>query len=146
MPIAELETRSHWWEASTLTNVPRSSLHITVSYGYVSEETLALHVGEVTGQVIQKSSLEKLQPALFACFTSYLIHSNALVVYCWALGISNQNSALSWCKRCCIAANLVPATLKSCIKVTRPSYFVRVPSYFEALWYPHLYFDLKSNI
>ena len=32
------------------------------------------------------------------------------------------------------------------IKVTRPSYFVRVPSYFETLWYPHLYFDRKSNI
>ena len=31
-------------------------------------------------------------------------------------------------------------------KVIRPSYFVRVPSYFEALWYPHLYFDHKSNI
>ena len=31
-------------------------------------------------------------------------------------------------------------------KVTRASYFVRVPSYFEILWYPHLYFDLKSNI
>ena len=30
-------------------------------------------------------------------------------------------------------------------KVT-PSYFVRVPSYFEALWYPQLYFDRKSNI
>ena len=27
------------------------------------------------------------------------------------------------------------------LKVTRTSYFVRVPSYFEALWYPHLYFD-----
>ena len=33
-----------------------------------------------------------------------------------------------------------------CFKVTRPSYFVRVPSYFEALWYPHSYFDRKSNI
>ena len=87
-----------------------------VSYGYVSEETLGLHVGEVTGQVIQKSPSEKLQPALLAWFTSYLIHSNALVVYCSALVISNQNSALSWCKRCYIAANLVPATLKSCIK------------------------------
>ena len=76
------QRREGRWEASTLTNVPRSSLHVTVSYGYVSEETLALHVGEVTGQVIQKSSLEKLQPALFACFTSYLIHSNASVVYC----------------------------------------------------------------
>ena len=32
------------------------------------------------------------------------------------------------------------------LKVTRPSYFVRVPSYFDALWYPHLYFDRKSNI
>ena len=26
------------------------------------------------------------------------------------------------------------------------SYFVRIPSYFEVLWYPHLYFDHKSNI
>ena len=31
------------------------------------------------------------------------------------------------------------------LKVTRPSYFVAVPSYFKALWYPHLYFDRKSN-
>ena len=27
------------------------------------------------------------------------------------------------------------------VKVTRPSNYVAVPSYFEALWYPHLYFD-----
>ena len=32
------------------------------------------------------------------------------------------------------------------IKVTRPSYCVRVLSYFEALWYSHLYFGRKSNI
>ena len=31
------------------------------------------------------------------------------------------------------------------VKVTRPSYFLAVPSYFEALWYPHLYFYRKSN-
>ena len=31
------------------------------------------------------------------------------------------------------------------LKVTRPSIFGRVPSYFEALWYPHLYFYRKSN-
>ena len=36
--------------------------------------------------------------------------------------------------------------IKSWLKVTRPSYFVRVLSYFEALWYPHLYVDRKSNI
>ena len=30
-------------------------------------------------------------------------------------------------------------------KVTRPSFFGGVPSYFEALWYPHLYFYRKSN-
>ena len=28
---------------------------------------------------------------------------------------------------------------------TRPSFFGGVPSYFEALWYPHLYFYRKSN-
>ena len=31
-------------------------------------------------------------------------------------------------------------------KVTRPSFFGGgVPSYFEALWHPHLYFYRKSN-
>ena len=36
-------------------------------------------------------------------------------------------------------------TRKWPIKVTRPSFFWGVPSYFEALWYPHLYFYRKSN-
>ena len=31
------------------------------------------------------------------------------------------------------------------IKVTRPSFFGGVPFYFEALWYPHLYFYHKYN-
>ena len=31
------------------------------------------------------------------------------------------------------------------LKVTRPWFFGGVPSYFEALWYPHLYFYRKSN-
>ena len=31
------------------------------------------------------------------------------------------------------------------LKVTRPSFFGGVPSYFEALWYPHLYFYRESN-
>ena len=30
------------------------------------------------------------------------------------------------------------------LKVTRPSFFGGVPSYFEAPWYPHLYFYRKS--
>ena len=30
-------------------------------------------------------------------------------------------------------------------KVTQPSFFGGLPSYFEALWYPHLYFYRKSN-
>ena len=42
--------------------------------------------------------------------------------------------------------SLLPSSSYSHVMVTRPSYFVRVPSYFEALWYPHLYFDHKSNI
>ena len=33
----------------------------------------------------------------------------------------------------------------SLFKVTWPSFFGGVPSYFEALWYPHLYFYRKSN-
>ena len=32
------------------------------------------------------------------------------------------------------------------LEVTRPSYFMGVLSYFDALWHPHLFFDLKSNI
>ena len=35
--------------------------------------------------------------------------------------------------------------LSALIKVTRPSFFGGVPSYFEARWYPHLYFYRKSN-
>ena len=31
------------------------------------------------------------------------------------------------------------------LKVTRPSFFGGVPSYFETLWFPHLYFYRKSN-
>ena len=31
------------------------------------------------------------------------------------------------------------------LKVTRPTFFRGVPSYFEALWYPRLYFYGKSN-
>ena len=31
------------------------------------------------------------------------------------------------------------------IKVTRPSFLRGVPSYFEALWYPHLYLYRKFN-
>ena len=31
------------------------------------------------------------------------------------------------------------------LKVTRPTLFRGVPSYFEALWYPRLYFYRKSN-
>ena len=36
--------------------------------------------------------------------------------------------------------------VKESLKVTPSSYFVRAPSYFEALWYPHLYFDRNSNM
>ena len=32
------------------------------------------------------------------------------------------------------------------VKVIRLSYFVRMTFNFEALWYPHRYFDRKSNI
>ena len=31
------------------------------------------------------------------------------------------------------------------VKVTRPSFFGGVPSYFEALWYPHLYFYRRMD-
>ena len=43
-------------------------------------------------------------------------------------------------------SSLKEALVHPRLKMSRPSYFVRVPSYFEALWYPHLYFDHKSNI
>ena len=44
------------------------------------------------------------------------------------------------------ASNRFAGPFITAFKVTRPSYFVRVSSYFDALWYPHLYFDRKSNI
>ena len=36
--------------------------------------------------------------------------------------------------------------VRNAFKVAPPGYFVRVPSYFEALWYSHHYIDRKSNI
>ena len=36
-------------------------------------------------------------------------------------------------------------TLIQMFKVTRPSFFGGVPFYFEALWYPHLYFSLSAT-
>ena len=41
--------------------------------------------------------------------------------------------------------NIVKPDQNSLFKVTRPSFFGGVASYFEALWYPHLYFYRKSN-
>ena len=41
-----------------------------------------------------------------------------------------------------------PDPINGELKVTRRSFFLGgggVPSYFEALWYPHLYFYRKSN-
>ena len=40
--------------------------------------------------------------------------------------------------------NVVDLRLRP-FKVTRPSFFRGVPSYFEALWYSHLYLYRKSN-
>ena len=42
-----------------------------------------------------------------------------------------------------LSAQLSPEIIE--VKVTPPSSFGGVPSYFEAPWYPHLYFYLKSN-
>ena len=39
----------------------------------------------------------------------------------------------------------LPFDVNVMLKVTRPSFLGGVPSYFEALWYPHLYFYRKSN-
>ena len=36
-------------------------------------------------------------------------------------------------------------SLTSTFKMTRRSLFGGVPSYFQALWYPHLYFYRKSS-
>ena len=41
--------------------------------------------------------------------------------------------------------NLLFSQMQRLFKVTRPSFFGGVPSYFEAVWYPHLYFYRKSN-
>ena len=40
---------------------------------------------------------------------------------------------------------LIRTEMTFSLKVTPPSFFAGVPSYFEALWYPHLSFYRKSN-
>ena len=52
---------------------------------------------------------------------------------------SNKNIKLQ------IRSFLKKISLQLYFKVTRPSFFGGVPSYFEALWYPHLYCYRKSN-
>ena len=40
---------------------------------------------------------------------------------------------------------LLKSPFQKMLKVTRPSYFVRVPSYFEALWYSQCHASLRSE-
>ena len=55
---------------------------------------------------------------------------------------ASRGNSYSWIAACLIWLSYVNIE----VKVTRPSYFVGVPSYFEALSYPHLHFDRESNI
>ena len=58
----------------------------------------------------------------------------------------NSGCQLTLVKMMALNQNQIWHSLRThCRKVTRPSFFGGVPSYFEALWYPHLYFYRKSN-
>ena len=66
-------------------------------------------------------------------------HENCKLVYRL---ISNKYPSLLHVN---IAEALFKRSGKTAFKVTPPSFLGGVPSYFEALWYPHLYFYRKSN-
>ena len=78
---------------------------------------------------------------------------------CQSLATSSvMTEKISTFNRCCklaisyeVCVRLIDDTTSSAIeristfKVTRPSFLGGLPSYFEAPWYPHLYFYRKSN-
>ena len=102
-------------------------------------EALVTNVGALKFQVsvwlmrkitsINTSCLRLSVKFIFTEFTQWSTWRKGLEIYSANLGI-NVGAHLSF---------LVV------IKVTRPSFFEGVPSYFEALWYPQLYFYRKSN-
>ena len=63
--------------------------------------------------------------------------------------LSGEDISLSECLRANrLSGEMTAIRLNDALKVTRPSSFFLgggVPSYFEAFWYPHLYFYRKSN-
>ena len=61
----------------------------------------------------------------------------------WTLTKRKINSLQMFSDKC--SDQLVVFNLISPVKVTQPSFLGGVPSYFEALWYPHLYFYRESN-
>ena len=68
------------------------------------------------------------------------------ILYC-APGPAAIGTVYKYSRQChisLISRTIFPGTCRT-FKVTRPSFFGGVPSYFEALWYPHLYFYRKSN-
>ena len=46
---------------------------------------------------------------------------------------------------CAQTAEIYIARVILHLQVTRPSFFGGIPSYLEALWYPHIYIYRKSN-
>ena len=85
------------------------------------------------GKQVSVQNSSHYQRATCAVSISYIIYFD---LFCTQIG-----SYLSLPLPCICNS---PAFHQS-IKVTRPSFFGGVPSYFEALWYPHLYFYRTSN-
>ena len=104
-----------------------------------TDDQNALHAAGPTATMLgpQLMSLSPLQSSLQCDFGMIAIVSS--VLYNQELKITENLTMLpDYCE-------LISPDSPVRIKVTRPSFFWGVPSYFEALWYPRLYFYRKSN-
>ena len=90
-------------------------------------------------------SLDKFWSPMFKYLMGVFLHANNMYSYWFQISFQsiskyNHNGFK--------IASIVCSAWKDGhvgLKVTRPSFFGGVPSYFEALWYPHLYFYRISN-
>ena len=104
--------------------------HMRVDLRITWQDLLILEVflqGNASGCCSSELNIVHLAKSWWACCWTWVYKNVLMNVSCIAVG--RAFAMVSSQQQC---SNRLSAKLK----VTRPSYFGRVPSYFEALWYP----------
>ena len=151
--------KANWWRVSKQKSV-YCHIYLAVLVNCINNQTTTLWNSSNTtdNALLQRLGLSFLVPAplnLVTVYFSDIDECNAANNSCHENAWCNntQGSFDCFCKpgydgdglNCTGKIICMRLVNVSTYKVTRPSYFVRVPSYFEALWYLHLCLWL-SNI